>query len=87
MINDMMLTPEKKQIYASTIVDERSTIYLDDNGEVIEIERHEPVVRKPLTKEEIAQAIVPDVSTKPLTPEEVDMILNGDCKCEECKIQ
>lgn len=87
MINDMMLTPEKKQIYASTIVDERSTIYLDDNGEVIEIERHEPVVREPLTNEEVAQAILPDVSTKPLTPEEVDKILNGDCQCEECKIK
>ncbi len=75
-----MLTPEKKEIYTSTIVDERSTIYLDHNGEVIEIERHDPVVREPLTKEEVAQAILPDVSTKPLTPEEVERILNGEKK-------
>lgn len=75
-----MLTPEKKEIYTSTIEDERSTIYLDHNGEVIEIERHDPVVHEPLTKEEVAQAILPDVSTKPLTPEEVDKILNGESK-------
>ncbi len=87
MLNDNMLTPVKKEPYVSTIEDERSTIYLDHNGEVIEIERHEPVVREPLTREEVAQAIIPDVSTKPLTPEEVDRILNGDCDCEACKIQ
>lgn len=75
MINDNMLTPEKKEIYTSTIVDERSTIYLDHRGEVIEVERHDP-----LTREEVAQAIIPDVSTKPLTPEEVDRIMNGDSK-------
>ena len=80
MINDNMLTPEKKEIYTSTIVDERSTIYLDHRGEVIEFERHDPVFREPLTKEEVAQAIIPDVSTKPLTPEEVDKILNGESK-------
>ena len=71
MLNDNMLTPEKKEIYTSTIEDERSTIYLDHRGEVIEVERHDP-----LTREEVAQAIIPDVSTKPLTPEEVDKILN-----------
>lgn len=75
-----MLTPEKKEIYTSTIEDERSTIYLDQKGEVIEIERHDPVVRDPLNKQEIAEAIIPDVSTKPLTPEEVDRILNGESK-------
>jgi hypothetical protein len=80
MMNKDMLTPEKKEIYTSTIEDERSTIYLDHNGEVIEIERHDPVVREPLTKEEVAQTIIPDVSTKPLTPEEVDRILNGESK-------
>jgi len=51
MLSDDMLTPEKKEIYTSTIVDERSTIYLDQKGEVIEIEKHDPVVREPLTKE------------------------------------
>ena len=80
MMNDNMLTPQKKEIYTSTIEDERSTIYLDHNGEVVEIERHDPIVREPLTKEEVAQAIIPDVSTKPLTPEEVDKILNGESK-------
>lgn len=75
-----MLTPEKKEIYTSTIEDDRSTIYLDHNGEVIEIERHDPVVRENLTKEEVAQAILPDVSTKPLTPEEVDRILEAESK-------
>lgn len=80
MLNDNMLTPEKKEIYTSTIEDERSTIYLDHRGEVIEIERHDPVVREPLTNEEVAQAIIPDVSTKPLTPEEVDRILNDESK-------
>ena len=79
-MNKDMLTPEKKEIYTSTIEDERSTIYLDHKGEVIEIERHDPVVREPLTNEEVAQAILPDVSTKPLTPEEVDKILNGESK-------
>ena len=79
-MNEDMLTPEKKEIYTSTIEDERSTIYLDHKGEVIEIERHDPVVREPMTKEEVAQAILPDVSTKPLTPEEVDRILNGETK-------
>ena len=79
-MNGDMLTPEKKEIYTSTIEDERSTIYLDHRGEVIEIERHDPVLREPLTKEEVAQAILPDVSTKPLTPEEVDKILNGESK-------
>lgn len=86
MLNDNMLTPEKKEIYTSTIEDERSTIYLDHRGEVIEIERHDPVqalcplVREPLTKKEIAEALIPDASTKPLTPEEVDRILNGESK-------
>lgn len=80
MLNDNMLTPIKKEIYTSTIEDERSTIYLDHNGEVIEIERHDPVVREPLTKEEIAEALIPDVSTKPLTPEEVDKILESESK-------
>ncbi len=80
MMNNDMLTPLKKEIYTSTIVDERSTIYLDHKGEVIEIERHDPVVREPLTKEEVAQAILPDVSTKPLTPEEVDRILEAESK-------
>jgi hypothetical protein len=75
-----MITPLKKEIYTSTIVDERSTIYLDHKGEVIEIERHDPVVREPMTKEEVAQAIIPDVSTKPLTPEEVDRILEAESK-------
>ena len=79
-MNKDMLTPEKKEIYTSTIEDERSTIYLDHKGEVIEIERHDPVVSEPLTKEEVAQAILPDVSTKPLTPEDVDKILNGEIK-------
>lgn len=79
-MNKDMLTPEKKEIYTSTIEDERSTIYLDHRGEVIEIERHDPVVREPLTKEEVAQAILPDVSTKQLTPEEVDRILESESK-------
>lgn len=74
-MNDNMLTPEKKEIYTSTIEDERSTIYLDHNGEVVEIERHDN-----LTDRELAEILIPDVSTKPLSDEEVDRILEAESK-------
>ena len=69
-MNYNMLTPVKKEIYTSTIVDPNSTIYLDHKVEIIEIERHDH-----LTDREIAEVLIPDVSTKPLSDEEVDNII------------
>ena len=75
-MNYNMLTPVKKEIYTSTIVDPNSTIYLDHKGEIIEelctleIERHDH-----MTDREIAEVLIPDISTKPLSDEEVDNII------------
>lgn len=69
-MNYNMLTPVKKEIYTSTIVDPNSTIYLDHKGEIIEIESTDPI-----TDRELAEALIPDVSTKPLSDEEVDSII------------
>lgn len=69
-MNYNMLTPVKKEIYTSTIEDERSTIYLDHKGEIIEVERHDN-----LTDRELAEILIPDVSTKQLSDEEVNSII------------
>ena len=69
-MNYNMLTPVKKEIYTSTIVDPNSTIYLDHKGEIIEVERHDH-----LSDRELAEILIPDVSTKPLSDEEVNRII------------
>ena len=76
IMNYNMLTPVRKEIYTSTIVDPNSTIYLDHKGEIIEeLCTLEIESTDHLTERELAEILIPDISTKPLSDEEVNSII------------